>query len=338
MKYLVIILLAVAALVASVLMGPGLDVSTSASLWMQRISGEQINGLQAALLDYRLWRALTAMFVGAGLGMAGMLLQAVLANPLADPYILGISSGAGAGVSVATLLGLPAAVSLLGGGGNILAGLIGAGVAMLVVVSFAGRFRPTMAGSLVIVGVMTGSFLSSIAMLALSMTPGREQGQVLLWMLGDLGSPNHSAITVLFLAIVVLPVTFVAIWRRRELDMLLAGEESAFLAGTNVVRWRIIFITMAALATTAAVVVAGTIGFVGLFVPHLARLWLGARHARLTIGVLILGSMIVLVADTLSRVLINALSLPALPCGVITALIGAPYFLFVLRRKVWAKS
>jgi len=338
LRNVLIVFLMVSVIAISQFAGPGLNFTDSSELWGKRIAGEPINQLQAALLDYRLWRAATALLIGAALGLAGMMLQAVLANPLSDPYILGISSGAGAGVALAALLGLPVSLSVGVIGGNMMAGLAGSALAIAVVLSFAGRMRPSMAGSLVIVGVMVGSFLSAIAMLALSMSPGRDQGAVLLWMLGDLGSPNHGPVQALGLATIVIPVALLALWRRRELDLMLAGEESAYTAGANVVRWRIIFILLAALATTAAVVVAGTIGFVGLFVPHLARLWLGAGHGRLTLGTLLLGALVVLAADTVSRILVGGLNLPALPCGVITALIGAPYFLFVLRKKVWVNS
>jgi len=335
MKSLVIVLLFLAVLALSLLLGPGLSFGESFRLWLDYLSGGQIDQLQAALLEYRFWRAMTALLIGAALAVAGMILQAVLANPLSDPYILGISSGAGAGVALAALLGLPVAFSAIGISGNLVAGLLGAGIAISIVIAFAGRMRASMAGSLVIVGVMVGSFLSSVALLALSMAPGREQGAVLLWMLGDLASPRHGPAQTAVLAASVLVVALITVWRRRELDLLLTGEESAFVAGANVVRWRIFFIMLAALVTTSAVVIAGTIGFVGLFVPHLARLWLGASHGRLTSGVLILGALTVLTADTLSRTLVFTLNLPALPCGVVTALIGAPYFLFVLRRKIW---
>ena len=288
---------------------------------------------ETIVFDIRLPRVLTAMLVGGGLAMAGTVFQALLRNPLADPYVIGTAAGAsfGAALGIAAPLIVPALAigagsSLLGlGVVQLLAFGGGLGTVLLVyaVARSAGRVQ-------VITLLLTGYAVSAVlaAMVALMMfMSGRALGAIFGWLMGSLANASWPALafaTPLLLASFVL---LLARWRR--INLLLLGDAQAASLGVDVEREKLVLTLLATLATSAAVAVSGTIGFVGLVVPHLLRLLIGPDHRLLLPASLFLGASLLVVADLGARLVPGG----GIPVGVVTALIGAPFFLWLLRRN-----
>jgi len=291
-------------------------------IWIGRmLSGQDVSDPAAAIVFYiRLPRVLMAAMVGALLAAAGNSLQALFRNPLADPYLLGISGGAALGAATALLFGLPAPAvfSCLGAAGS-----LGA-------VIFLSRMPAATSVSLmVLAGAAVHSFTSAVLTLLLSQVSRKhEAASVLFWLLGSLDTlPYSTLLPLLGFSLVGLIVLFLG---APALNLLAQGEEAAQSLGLSVERAKWFFIGMAALLTGLAVTFNGMIPFVGLVVPHIARLLYGPDH-RLSLPLsAALGALLVVVADTAGRVV---LAPQEIPTGVITALGGAPYFLYILRRE-----
>ena len=275
----------------------------------------------AIVRGLRLPRVVLGLVVGAGLAASGAALQTTLRNPLAEPYLLGVSGGAAVGAVLAVVGGLvaPALVPL--------AAFAGATAAVLVVLGVAraagGRADPRM---LLMAGVVVGAFCTAAIMVALATAPEGAVRGALWWMMGSLGDARWG--TILWVGgYVAIGVALLVAWGR-DLDVLALGEEAAASLGLDVERaTRRVFLA-ASLLAAATVSGAGLIGFVGLVVPAIARA-LGARSARLTIAVAsLLGGTLVVVADLVAR---TALRPAELPLGAVTALVGVPFFLWRLR-------
>ncbi|KAF0125232.1 MAG: fecD [Elusimicrobia bacterium] len=273
------------------------------------------------ILNIRVPRVLAAALVGAALSVAGAILQGVLKNPLADPYIIGTSSGAMAGAAGAAWLGLgplsPLFYLLVGGGG------LGATAAAYRLARIKGR---TSGVAMLLAGVAVSSFLAALVMLLVSLDRGRGL-PLLSFLLGTVRAFEPAALAAL--AGVTLAGSAAAALLGRQLDILSAGEEGAVRLGVPVERMKLVLFSLAALLTAAAVAVAGAVGFVGLIVPHAARRLFGPRHAGLVLYSAACGAGFLMLADALAR---TAAAPAELPAGVITALAGAPFFLFLLRR------
>jgi iron complex transport system permease protein len=301
---------ALALAVGSVSLGP-------ATLW-QVLTGRE-HGLPVTLIfDLRLPRALAAFAVGGLLALAGALLQVLLRNPLADPYVLGVSGGAAVAALGSLLLGLSGAWV----NANAFAGSL---VVMLLVFGLSHGRGAWTETRLLLTGVVVAMACGALVSLMLALSPQAQVSSLLFWLLGDLGQGNAPgwALTVLAAGL-LLALPFA-----RALNLYTRGELMAAALGENVKRLRYGLYFLAALLTAAAVTLAGTIGFIGLVVPHLLRLVGDTDHRRLLVDAVLLGGSLLVVADTLARTL---LAPSQLPVGVLTALLGAPLFLYLLAR------
>jgi len=297
-----------------------LDVTT---LW-QVLSGAE-RGLPATLvLDLRLPRAVSAFSIGGLLALAGCLLQALLRNPLADPYILGISGGA----AVAALGAL-----LLGAGSGWVSGsaFLGSLVAMLLVFGLSHGRGAWTETRLLLTGVVVAAGCGALVSLMLALSPQASLSTMLFWLLGDLGQNNSPGwgLTVLGAGL-LLSVPFA-----RTLNLYARGEQVAAALGENIALLRYGIYFLASLLTATAVTLAGSIGFVGLVVPHLLRLLGSTDHRRLLPDAVLLGGSLLVIADTLARTVVAPSQLPV---GVLTALLGVPVFLMLLARAARGAS
>ncbi|WP_043263204.1 iron ABC transporter permease [Streptomyces sp. CT34] len=278
----------------------------------------------------RVPRALLAACVGAGLGLVGTATQALVRNPLADPYLLGISHGASLGAVAAIVLGAGAGGAL--GFGLSAAAFAGALAAFALVWCLArrgGGFSPL---RLVLAGVGIGQFLSGFtSYLVLQAGDEQQTRGVLFWLMGSLSGATWSALGLPALAVATGLLVLQA--RARAMNALLMGDETAAGLGIDVVRLRRELFAVTSLLTGVLVAVSGAIGFLGLMVPHLCRLLLGGDHRRLLPLSALTGALVLVVVDVVCR---TALATQELPVGVVTALIGAPALLFILDRRVGA--
>ena len=277
------------------------------------------NSMSAEVVrSLRLPRALAGFACGGLLALAGALLQVLLRNPLADPYVLGISGGAGVGAILAMSLGLGVA----GVNGASFAGAL---AAMLVVFGLAHGDGSWTQTRLLLTGVIVASGCGAAVALMLSIAPDHKLRSMLFWLMGDLSQTSDSPLA-LFVLVAVLAVCLPF---ARELNLLARGADLAQTLGVPVARLRRGVYLLASLATAAAVTQAGAIGFIGLIVPHLVRLAAGNDQRLLLPASALAGGSLLVVADTLARTLVAPQQLPV---GVLTALIGVPVFLFLLTR------
>ncbi|HRZ12084.1 MAG TPA: iron ABC transporter permease [Kiritimatiellia bacterium] len=276
------------------------------------------------ILEARLWRVALGAVTGAALSVSGVILQALLRNPLAEPYVLGLSAGSGLATALGILLGGLAFSSLM----LPAAGFVGGLVSLAIVWRLASAGRITGPHTLVLAGVVWGSLCGSLLMFIVSQASVEGLHAVLWWLLGDL--QVFDTRLVLTAAAIVLPALAAAALLARDLDVLLLGEEMAGHVGLNAERAKIIFLALAALLTAASVCISGLIGFVGLTAPHAARALVGPNHRRLVPAAALLGAAFLVLADGLGRTLFYPVEIPI---GVITSLVGAPFFLLLLRRK-----
>lgn len=272
------------------------------------------------VLTLRLPRALAAFGCGALLALAGALLQALLRNPLADPFVLGISGGAGTLMLLAMLAGLTGIALAL-------AGLAGAGLSLgvLLLLAWRGGLRPQ---RLLLAGVILSSAWGAVVTLLLALAPDAPLRGMVFWLMGDLSGidPDIAALPALAALFVLLAAWPLA----RGLDAMQQGELSARALGVPVDRLRAIVLVLAAGVTTIVVLAAGSIGFVGLVAPHLLRLAGLRRHRILLPGCVLGGGMLLLLADLAARTVAAPLQLPV---GAVTAALGAPVFLWLLARN-----
>lgn len=278
------------------------------------------------IIDLRLPRVFVAVLIGAMLGTAGVAFQGVLRNPLADPYILGISSGAAVGAAGAILLVNGAsfywakiAVPLFAFGGAILS------LIMVFVLAWQRKRDPV---TLILAGVVIQSFLGAILSFSVTVS-GDKLRSIVFWMMGSLVSAGWSDFLFLLPYLVICFLLIFAYYR--NLNILSLGEQAAEHLGMNVERIKVLILVAASLLTAAAVSVVGIIGFVGLIVPHMVRIIAGPDHKILIPASCLAGAVFLLWSDTLARTIIPAMEIPI---GVITALAGAPFFGYLLKKRV----
>ena len=270
--------------------------------------------------QYRLPRALLAISVGAGLGLSGVLVQGVIRNPLASPDLMGISAGAGLAATTCLVLFPNAPVNILP-----LVAMLGGILAAGLIALLAWRSQPTPA-KLALIGIAVSAFLASGIDFLLITNP-LEINTAMVWLTGSLWGKNWQQVPFIWGALaILLPFAFWLAWR---LDVMGLGEESATTLGTNPKKVQAFALLAAVLLASISVSVAGTISFVGLLAPHLARLLFGHNHKLLIPASALLGAILVTFADGLARGLQPPIELPA---GVLTSVIGAPYFIFLLYR------
>jgi iron complex transport system permease protein len=271
--------------------------------------------------ELRLPRIILAALVGAALGVSGAVLQALLRNPLADPFVLGISSGAALGEILALWLG-----GLWAAGAPLMA--FGGALATTAWVYMLGRRGGRLASyTLVLAGVVTASFLSAVILFVLTLLSTRDVRGTAFWLMGDLSVVTGARVGVLAPVIVLAIIALYAL--SKDLNVLLLGDAEAAHLGVPVARVETAVFLLASLLTGLAVSVSGAIGYLGLLVPHVGRMAVGSDH-RLLLPVSALGGAATLVlADTLARTVIAPLELPV---GAVTAVAGAPVFIYLLRR------
>jgi iron complex transport system permease protein len=275
-----------------------------------------------AILWVRIQRVLASLLVGGALAGAGCALQALLRNPLAEPFTLGISSGSALAAELAIRLGAEGA---LGGAGVNAAALLGAAVTLLVIWQLARVGRQLPPATLILAGVTMSRFCSAATVLIQQLTDFAEIGKMLRWMMGGLDSMRLA--TVEYAAPPILGGLAVLLLYGREFNALAAGPESAASVGVAVARTQTVIFVVSSLLVGSAIAAAGPIGFIGLVVPHALRAIAGPDH-RLLLPASILGGAVVLtVCDTLARTVLAPVQLPT---GAVTAVLGVPFFLVIL--------
>ena len=309
--------LVVVSLVAFTLaLGVG-SISIAPGAVMQALLGDADSTTRSIVQGLRLPRALAGFATGGSLALAGALLQVLLRNPLADPYVMGVSGGAAVGALAAMLIGASPWLTPVGAfGGAFLSTVMVFGLAR-----GSGAWSPT---RLLLTGVIVASGWGAVVALLLSLAPETQLRGMLFWLIGDLSSPPAPWLSVAVLLLGVI----VAMPFARDLNALARGEAAAAALGiSRRLPW--LLFALAALLTAVAVTTAGAIGFVGLIVPHAVRLVLGNDQRVVLPASALAGGALLLIADTLAR---QVLAPAQLPVGVITAMIGVPLFLLLLRR------
>ena len=273
------------------------------------------------ILSLRLPRILLAILVGSGLSIAGVVFQALLRNPLAEPYILGISSGGTVGAIIAISLSLGASAIT-----TPLASFIGSAAVMVLVYGIAHRRGQLDTNALLLGGVMIGAFFNAAVLLIIAVF-NQELRNAFLWLMGNLSSANPDQILVV--APFLLLASLLLFLQARNFNLISTGDETAMQLGVEVARVKRFSYLLASLITGLVVSVSGVIGFVGLLIPHICRMLFGPDHRLLLPASFLLGASFLIVADILSRTL---LAPSEIPVGAITAAVGAPVFVYLLRK------
>ena len=312
---------------ASLLLAIGVgaaNVPISALLDVVTGGGDQTT--RSIVLQLRMPRALTALLAGGGLALSGAVFQALLRNPLAEPYVLGVAGGAAVGAVAGVVFGLavyaPAAVPLLA-----LAGALGAIVLVFRIAERVGRALDTRV--LLLAGVVVAAFFNAVILLLLTFADVESFRSAVFWMMGSLSGATWRTVTLLSLYLV--PASIILLSLARAFNLLAIGEDTALFLGTPVERVKRIGYIVASLAVAVSVATCGVIGFIGLIVPHAVRLVWGNDYRVLLPATFISGGIFLLLADTAARTLTAPTELPV---GVVTALVGVPLFVSLLRRSV----
>jgi len=308
---------AVLAIGASLAIG-SIDVAPSAIF--RALTGDATETASAIVRDLRMPRALAAFAVGALLALAGALMQVLLRNPLADPYILGISGGAAVGALAAMLAGAASLVTPAA-----LGGALGSTLLVFALARTGVDRAPWTTTRLLLTGVVVAAGWGALIALMLTMAPDAQVKGMLFWLIGDLGGATLATPALIVLAVALAGSLAFA----RDLNVLARGEHIAAALGVAVAGTTFALCALAALATAAAVTTAGSVGFVGLVVPHALRLAFGNDQRLLLPASVLAGGALLVIADTIARTVVAPVQLPV---GVITALIGVPVFLALLSR------
>lgn len=295
----------------------------AAMLGAERLPLFDLNEQQRSILfDIRLPRILLGACVGASLAVAGAGLQSLLRNPLAEPYLLGVSNGAALGTMLAFVLfeSYEFARPVLAFGG--------AAVATIAVYRMAKSRMGMNVERLVLSGVIVTTFLSSVIVMLTTLLDAAKLRSFTFWLLGDLSQATRNGVYIALAASVI--ATIILSSQARGLNLMMVGERDAFDFGVEVGRVRMLVFAAASLAVGAAVAASGSVGYVGLIVPHLVRLTVGSDNRLVVPFSAIVGAIFVVFADTIAR---TAIAPRELPVGAVTALIGAPLFVYLLRRN-----
>lgn len=292
-------------------------------------AGEALNPAEATALavifHIRVARIVLAALVGLGLSLAGAAFQGILLNPLAEPFTLGVAAGAAFGASITLSLGLGGAI--WGALGLVpLMALVGAVAALALVLALGAMAGGVQHGTLILAGVIVSAFLSSLISLV-KFLYADSLSTIVFWIMGSLSARGWSH--AFFALPYVLAGSLVLFLYARELNLLTLGDAPAQQLGLAVNRVRLLLLLAASLVTAGAVAVSGIIGFVGLIVPHLARLLVGPDHRRLLPVAALAGAVLLIAADTVARVILPYGQ--ELPVGIITALLGGPFFCYLLK-------
>jgi iron complex transport system permease protein len=317
---LILSMLLAAAMAAGLAMGS--SGSSLETVWAALVHGGD-GGMEATIIwRLRLPRVLLAALVGAALSLGGLVFQALLKNPLAEPYILGISGGAAIGAIIGILLGLSRipGVSITAFTGSL---------ATLVLIIFISSGRAVVVkDALLLSGVMVNAFCTAVIMFLISITQDNRLHNIIFWLMGDLSASQIHHVAML--AIVLLPCFALVFVYSNRMNLLLLGSDMATSMGVHVRRTTLVLLVVTTLIISITVSQCGLIGFVGLVIPHLLRLLCGPDHRVLVPACIVGGGAYMVVCDLLARVLPPQGEMPG---GVITAMIGAPLFIILLRRS-----
>lgn len=313
---LLLLIVAVAALLAASLASGSLPLTLSEVVAALAPGNESI--ARDVLLELRLPRALTALAVGGLLAISGAMLQVLLRNPLADPYVLGISGGASVAALLAIMTGLPAA----GVDGAAAAGAFGTCLLVFALAQGTGGWTPT---RLLLTGIVVAAGAGSVVSLLLALSDDTRLRGMVFWLLGDLSRAGRWP----WLLLVLILATAASVALGRHLNVLARGTTQAASVGLPVRRFQVLLFVLSSVLTGLAVSTAGAIGFVGLVTPHLARLALGSDNRAVLPAAALLGGVLLMAADLAARVLIAPRQLPV---GALTALVGVPLFLLLMSR------
>jgi iron complex transport system permease protein len=276
------------------------------------------------LLFIRLPRVTVAFLMGMALGASGALLQGILRNPLADPYILGISSGA----SLSAALCLLSGTYFLGKFTIPFAAFLGASLVSVLVGFFGWKRSGFWPERLLLAGIGLSFLFHAVLMLLLSISPGENMGRTMFWIFGDLSAADWSLIP--YGALFILSGFVISLSRAKALNALILGDELAHSLGFSVHWERLLVFISISLMTAASVSLGGIIGFIGLLVPHIMRFFIGSDSRMLVPASGIGGGMLLCLADLIGKSVMQPVEIPS---GIVTAIIGSPYFLYLLRRK-----
>jgi cobalamin transport system permease protein len=271
----------------------------------------------------RLPRIALGIIVGAALSTAGAGFQALLRNPLADPYVLGVSSGAALG-AILSLIFTPHVAGAIQ-----IAAFVGAGATIAAVYLLGRRGGQLDAATLLLAGIVTTSFLSAVIMFLMTTLTGRDLRGIAFWMMGDLATPPAIDLKWLFFVLIIAAGSIYT--TTSDLNLILTGEQEARHLGVNVTRVKLVVYVASSVLTGLAVSVSGSIGYVGLLVPHVMRMIFGNDYRLLVPTSAIGGAILIVVADMLARTVLGTTEVPV---GAMTALAGAPVFIYLMRRRV----
>ena len=312
---LILVFLLLVAALSSLLIG-------SVSISPARLLSPALRGI----FFLRITRIVLALVAGAGLAATGAILQGLLKNPLADPYILGISSGSGLGAVIAILFGLN--LSFLGSFSLPLAAFLSGFVTIFLVYMLSKKGARVGTEDLLLSGVIITAMLSGIIMFIVSATEREGLHNALWWLLGN--TQIYDLKLLLFVSVISVTGIILSTLLARNLNIMSLGEEEAITMGLNVERVKLIFFVISSVMTAAVVSVCGMIGFVGLIIPHIARRFIGPDHRRLIPASALCGGIYLILCDILARRVTQPIELPI---GVVTAICGAPFFILFLRRS-----
>ena len=283
------------------------------------INGKAESNVKFIILDYRMPRVITAMLVGAALATAGCAMQALFRNPLADPYVLGISSGASVGAALVIFIGLATTFNIM------LSAFLFSLLTAFVVYKLGETDLGLPVYTLLLAGIAMASFLSGLTSLLIYLS-GKEMHHIVFWIMGGFWSARWEKVW--FITAPIISSVVYIILNSWNLNAILMGEEHAFSVGIDVESFKKKIIGVATLLTSSSVAVSGIIGFVGIIIPHAMRLIVGENHRRLIPATTLFGAVFMPIVDLIARTATNG----EIPVGIITALLGAPFFIYLLRR------
>lgn len=306
-----------------------LSMTVLRALVYRQVSGELVWGWPSAeVLRFRATAIAVAVIVGASLAVAGVLLQALLRNPLASPFILGVSGGAALGVMVALYAGYAFGFRGLGTGATAVPALVGAVLTLGAVLALGRRRGWLDPVSLVLVGVVVSAICAALILFLQHLVPQGLRGDLITWMTGSIPQGVGAGVLILT-GLIAAAGTAAAMAMGRAMDVATLGDDEARTIGLALGRTRLAMFLMAGVLAAVAVTLAGPIAFVGLVAPHIARIVLGPHHTRLVLGAALVGMTLLVAADVVSQVV--SVGGTRIPVGVFTALVGGPAFIWLLR-------
>jgi len=285
---------------------------------------------ESIIWEIRFPRVILGAICGAGLALCGVLMQCVTKNPIAEPYVLGISSGASAGAVSVIVLGGVSSMGITTISGGAFVGSIISGILVFAIGTQMGRTTSTT--RLVLTGMAISTIFGALTNLLIYAAKNSNQAKnAMFWTVGSLGGAKWSVI--LLPALILVIVLVVSIFMSKSLDILLLGDDSAIILGINVKFIKSVILILSTLLISTIVAVTGAIGFIGLVVPHICRTIAGSDHKKLVLLSSLIGAIFLTMADILARALFPPIEIPI---GIITALIGGPFFLFLISKKNYA--